>query len=52
MKVIVLVAVNAKSKKQALEALRYKIRTTDREEFGWFNEGDYDLKDILRLMKN
>ena len=47
LKVIVLVAVNAESRKQALEALRYKIRTTDREEFGWFNEGDYDLKDIL-----
>lgn len=47
LKVIVLVAVNAKSRKQALEALRYKIRTTDREEFGWFTEGDYDLKDIL-----
>ena len=44
---IVLVAVNAKSRKQALEALRYKIRTTDREEFGWFTEGDYDLEDIL-----
>ncbi len=47
LKVIVLVAVNAKSRKQALEALRYKIRTTDREEFGWFTEGDYDLEDIL-----
>ena len=47
MKVIDLVAVNAKSRKQALEALRYKIRTTDREEFGWFTEGDYDLEDIL-----
>ena len=44
---IVLVAVNAKSRKQALKALRYKIRTTDREEFGWFTEGDYDLEDIL-----
>ena len=47
LKVIVLVAVNAESRKQALEALRYKIRTTDREEFGWFTEGDYDLEDIL-----
>ena len=47
LKVIVLVAVNAESRKQALEALRYKIRTTDREEFGWFSEGDYDLEDIL-----
>ena len=47
LKVIVLVAVNAKSRKQALEALRYKIRSTDREEFGWFTEGDYALEDIL-----
>ena len=47
LKVIVLVSVNAESRKQALEALRYKIRTTDREEFGWFTEGDYDLEDIL-----
>ena len=47
LKVIVLVAVTAKRRKQALEALRYKIRTTDREEFGGFTEGDYDLKGIL-----
>ena len=47
LKVIVLVSVNAKSRKQALKALRYKIRTTDREEFGWFTEGHYDLEDIL-----
>jgi hypothetical protein len=47
LKVIVLVSVNAESRKQALEALRYKIRTTDREEFEWFTEGDYDLEDIL-----
>ena len=47
LKVIVLVAVNAESRKQALKALRYKVRTKDREEFGWFTEGDYDLEDIL-----
>ena len=47
LKVIVLVSVNAISRTQALEALRYKIRTTDREEFEWFIEGDYDLEDIL-----
>ena len=44
---IVLVSVNAISRTQALEALRYKIRTTDREEFEWFIEGGYDLEDIL-----
>ena len=47
LKVIVLVSVNAISRTQALEALRYKIRTTDREEFEWFTEGGYDLEDIL-----
>ena len=47
LKVIVLVSVNAISRTQALEALRYKIRTTEREEFEWFTEGGYDLEDIL-----
>ena len=47
LKVIVLVSVNAVRRTQALEALRYKIRTTDREEFEWFTQGDYDLEDIL-----
>ena len=47
LKVIVLVSVNAVSRTQALEALRYKIRTTEREEFEWFTEGGYDLEDIL-----
>ena len=43
---IVLVAVNAESRKQALKALKYKIRTTDREKFGLFTEGDYDLENF------
>ena len=47
LKVIVLVSVNAVNRIQALVALRDKIRRIEREEFGWFIEGGYDLEDIL-----
>ena len=49
LKAIVLVAVNAKDRAQAVNALRHKIFTTDREQFSWFIDSHYNLENILDL---
>ena len=49
LKVVVLVAVNAESRTQALYAILDKINRTDREKFSWFRNGNYDLEHILDL---
>ena len=49
LKVIVLVAVNAKDRAQAVNALRHKIFTTDREQFSWFIDSHFNLENILDL---
>ena len=51
LKVIVLVSVNAVSRTKALEAPRYKIRTTDREEFEWFIQSSFFSSNTISVMK-
>ena len=49
LKTLVLIAVNANSRRQALNAIRHMINTTNRVEFSWFREGTYNLEHILDL---
>jgi len=49
LKVVVLVAVNAKSRTEAIKAIRDKINRTDRDKFSWFRESNYNLEYILDL---
>ena len=47
LKVVVLVAVNAQNRAEALEAIWHKINTTDRDRYGWFRDRNYNLENIL-----
>jgi len=49
LKIVVLIAVNSESRTQALNAIRHKINTTNRDQFSWFRQGNYDLEHILDL---
>ena len=49
LKIVVLIAVNAESRTQALNAIRHEINTANRDEFRWFRQGNYDLEHILDL---
>ena len=49
LKVVVLVSVNAGSKIEALGDIRDKINRTDRDEYVWFREKNYNLEHIIDL---
>jgi len=49
LKLVVLIAVNARDRDQSLLALKDTINRRERDEYAWVREGNYDLEQILDL---